>query len=162
MQLDDISFDWSGVGPYQSQNPKTTEIHFTTLYPLSYSTIIRVKGTNSCGVSQEFSKTIWVDDCDWNEGDPQPDPPFNGLIDNEVKSSQTMVYPNPVSDEVTVLFNNPNNKKLTLYTVSGQFVLDQFTTESKVVLSLSHLPNGTYFIKIDGENPESKIIIIQH
>jgi hypothetical protein len=80
MQLDDISFDWSGVGPYQSQNPKTTEIHFTTLYPLSYSTIIRVKGTNSCGVSQEFSKTIWVDDCDWNEGDPEPDPPFNGLI----------------------------------------------------------------------------------
>ena len=104
LQFDDISFDWNGVGSYLPQKPKASEIHFTTLYPNSYSTTIRVKAINSCGVSQEFSKTIWVDNCGWEEGDPEPDPPFNGILGNRIGDSQMMVYPNPASDKINVVF----------------------------------------------------------
>lgn len=67
------------------------------------------------------------------------------------------VYPNPVSDILTVSLENTNldrnNTTVTLYTISGQSVMrldpKKMTT---VQLDLAHLNNGIYFLKIDDKN----------
>tara|TARA_R110002049_G_C9147232_1_gene560000 strand:- start:602 stop:1825 length:1224 start_codon:yes stop_codon:yes gene_type:complete len=155
--IQDITYGWSGIGSYTSQNPRNSEIHFTTNAPNPYTDTIFITASNACGESFQFSKTFSVSNCGGGGGGgPAPLP-----VSIELKK-EVLVYPNPVSNELNILFNNYNNKILALYTLSGQIVLNQLATESKITLILNHLPNGMYFLKIDGENSVTEKIVIQH
>ncbi|MFA6261569.1 MAG: T9SS type A sorting domain-containing protein [Bacteroidia bacterium] len=60
------------------------------------------------------------------------------------------LYPNPVQSELTVQ-NNTKGFALTTYTLvslTGQLILEEEATKSEVILNVSDLPQGAYFLHI--------------
>ena len=68
----------------------------------------------------------------------------------EQQSDRLVVYPNPVNDKLTIEWEE-GNVSLEIYSFTGVLVYSQNVGDNKVTLSLSDLPNGTYFIKVTGE-----------
>ncbi|MBQ4819597.1 M57 family metalloprotease [Aquimarina sp. MMG016] len=69
-----VHYEWRGGGhTYVDQNPKGTEVHFTTFPSFPYTTNVFVKATNACGSSIEYSEVISVQDCG-GDGGPTPLP----------------------------------------------------------------------------------------
>jgi len=67
-------------------------------------------------------------------------------IKNEQNNNDLIIYPNPVSDQLSI------NNKLTIYKisitdVSGRLVMT--IKENISVINVTNLPSGVYFIKID-------------
>ncbi len=62
-------YNWRGGGhTYVDQNPKGTEVHFTTFSAFPYTTNVFVKATNACGSSFEYAELINVIDCGGGPG----------------------------------------------------------------------------------------------
>lgn len=71
-----------------------------------------------------------------------------GLADHDLR-----VYPNPASSLLTVERPQSGHECLLVLTnVQGKEVVRQKTTEQKVQLTLSHLPQGTYFLQLISNN----------
>jgi len=79
---------------------------------------------------------------------------FGQVKENEILQRDNHGTPKLIKLKETQVSDDLNSIK--------KFLKEQFTTESKVGLSLNHLPNGMYFLKIDGENSVIKTIMIQH
>lgn len=73
------------------------------------------------------------------------------------------VYPNPVSDKLTITSTPLNQARLTLITIHGKEIInsDLSFVNEKVKLDVSQLPKGMYFIKLKSENKSAvkKLII---
>ncbi len=67
-------------------------------------------------------------------------------VDGRKIMSQSMAYPNPASE--FIYFNIPNDElnKVELYSAAGQLVRTWTNLESKI--SIAHLPQGAYFVKV--------------
>ncbi len=78
-------------------------------------------------------------------------------IEEIADSQKPVLYPNPSKDILNIKLFDNNSKKLTLdiYNVLGKKVrdysYDNLINESLISLSVSDLPNGVYFLKIEGE-----------
>jgi hypothetical protein len=76
--------------------------------------------------------------------------------------SDISIFPNPSSigqfNVKTMGFSE--NKKITVYSISGQIVVSQFSTDDFITLDIRDLQRGTYFVEInDGTNKKVKRII---
>lgn len=63
------------------------------------------------------------------------------------------VYPNPFANEVTIKSENPKEligKTVRMYDVTGKLFVTQILQSQKTVISLTKLPAGIYFLKIEG------------
>ena len=63
------------------------------------------------------------------------------------------VYPNPFANEVTIKSENPKEligKTVRMYDVTGKLFVTQILQSQKTVISLTNLPPGIYFLKIEG------------
>ncbi len=76
------------------------------------------------------------------------------------------VYPNPVSDVLTIELNNPNEKIniLKIYNALGVLVNSEsvlYSENKKYLFNTSDLPEGIYFLELENENSviQKKIII---
>lgn len=76
-------------------------------------------------------------------------------INEEIKSSEVLIYPNPTSDELVVsLQANSNCTSVEVLDMSGR-ILDRTDIKNKPlhVWNVQHLASGVYFLKIyEGEN----------
>lgn len=79
---------------------------------------------------------------------------YTGL--NKLTSDELSVYPNPVSDILTVNLNNNGSGSacLTIYNCLGKIVMNETLTGSKHILDLEALPKGVYLIKLTGGQEE--------
>lgn len=75
---------------------------------------------------------------------------------DEVTSSEILLYPNPVTNMAT-LENVPSNTEITLYDLTGKVLLTKKSSTGNVIFDLSNLKAGVYFIKV-GENRNIKLI----
>lgn len=75
-----------------------------------------------------------------------------GGIGDEPGQSWLNAYPNPTGGRITV--DIPKNKdEIFLVDLNGKIIMRKLTERKKhVVMDLSDLPNGLYFLKVDGEN----------
>lgn len=85
----------------------------------------------------------------------------NGLSVEEFIANEIATYPNPTND--LVFFSLPksaNAKKIAVYSISGQKVLEENSTAQTPSLSLKSLNRGVYFYKIEsnGYSKSGKII----
>ncbi len=85
----------------------------------------------------------------------------NGLSVDDFSKEDFKVYPNPTSDFIS--FTLPEGlavKKLSIYTVLGQLVLEKNISGQAPVVSLKSLDSGMYFYKLDldGFSKSGKII----
>lgn len=84
----------------------------------------------------------------------------NGITVQETTKEPLTIYPNPARDELTIETQFP--AKLQMCTLLGQEVLSRLLDEGKTAISIGHLPNGVYMIKIMVNGlPINKIIIKQ-
>lgn len=73
------------------------------------------------------------------------------------KLSQTILYPNPTSDIINISFVESDDYQVYVYDNSGKLLLKSNSKDIQDKISLKHLSNGVYYIKIvDSQN---KIII---
>ena len=72
---------------------------------------------------------------------------------------QQLVYPNPTTGELNVVSSRIKNVLVTMYSVSGQIVVNE-TSEN--VIDISHLENGVYFMNVKvGELTYTRKVIKQ-
>lgn len=66
------------------------------------------------------------------------------------------IYPNPNNGVFTLTLNNINHAEVTIYSVSGQIVLQQKLTSVIHTINLTNYTKGMYFVKV---NTNNKIVI---
>ena len=71
-------------------------------------------------------------------------------INEIIKSMEFKIYPNPVRNYTLIKRDNPKQGHLTLFSLSGNLLLQKEVSESIFQLDLNSLPSGNYYIKIDG------------
>jgi hypothetical protein len=65
------------------------------------------------------------------------------------------VYPNPVSDEVTISFPNSENIILEVYSVTGKRIfVKPVTGLDTITVNVSEYASGMYFVKLTGSAKE--------
>lgn len=72
---------------------------------------------------------------------------------NVTKNSENIVlYPNPVRDEVNVVFNDLNVKNIAVYNVIGKTMVVYRTVGNSAKMDLSKFPAGVYFLRMSDAN----------
>ena len=74
--------------------------------------------------------------------------------------SQTLIYPNPVNDKLTIEAREAISK-VEIYNAMGALVYSQKDCTEKVEISTTDLPAGIYFVKVIGEKSLTKKVVIQ-
>lgn len=68
---------------------------------------------------------------------------------DEILLNELQVYPNPVSSHLTIELPQTNQEcLLILMDTNGKEWSRQKTSQNKVLLDMSNLPNGIYFIQV--------------
>ena len=92
------------------------------------------------------------------QGGPLPE-------DTAASNIDVTVYPNPFGNQVTISNKNANDlliKTARIYDVTGKLFLMQTLTSQKTSIILANLPNGMYFLKVDGGNRSQVFKLIKH
>ncbi len=75
--------------------------------------------------------------------------PVSQITDNDV--GDFTIYPNPVSDKLTINFPDNSEHSAQLYDIYGKVIKSEIIVSNQI-LTISDLPNGLYLIKIDGNH----------
>lgn len=70
------------------------------------------------------------------------------------------VFPNPLINETTILFENANFKKIKLYNATGQLVCVDECRESTYVLKKQNLPSGLYLLTCEEKNATNRVKLL--
>lgn len=70
------------------------------------------------------------------------------------------VYPNPLLNETTILFENNNFKKIKLYNATGQLVFMDECQESSYILKKQNLSSGIYLLTCEEKNLTNRVKLI--
>ncbi len=76
------------------------------------------------------------------------------IVNNEIDYFN--IFPNPISDELTIQFSDNLNHVINIHNMYGQLVLSKITSTTEI-LNVSNLSNGLYIIKIDGKQNKKLI-----
>jgi hypothetical protein len=63
-----------------------------------------------------------------------------------------VIYPNPANDKITV--SHPaftGISSLTIFNVNGEKVVERSVRESEILINISALPGGVYFVQLQNE-----------
>ncbi|HTB30931.1 MAG TPA: T9SS type A sorting domain-containing protein, partial [Bacteroidia bacterium] len=86
-------------------------------------------------------------------------------INELADANQLVVYPNPASDQFTLLFKgNAKGKLISLYNIPGQKIYEQQCNCQSSVINCQSFPDGVYFLKIlmdDGSTQVRKLEIVK-
>jgi len=80
-------------------------------------------------------------------GAPSLCPPSS--IKKETEIASPKVFPNPTSTFLNITFNNLNGRKIEIYSINGELVIE--TTSNNlhdIVIDISKITHGLYFVKI--------------
>ena len=104
-----------------------------------------VTGTNNF-VESNPTNEVFVD---WTTG-----------LNETVDAQESILYPNPTSGQVFI--ESAGLQEVRVYNLIGQAVMHQTATDGQATLDMSSLPEGTYFVKLIGEQNEvRKVVKIQ-
>ncbi len=75
---------------------------------------------------------------------------FIGINTVSLNNRDIKVYPNPVTDKITI--ENATGLKAKIYDVSGKILLETKIQNAKEIIDLRHLNTGIYFIDLQDKN----------
>jgi hypothetical protein len=78
----------------------------------------------------------------------------------ESQENGIQVFPNPLTNQTTILFSNSDLKKITLINSSGQIVLQDECKSSHYLLERSNLAAGLYLLVCDDKLMTHKVKIL--
>lgn len=72
----------------------------------------------------------------------------------QVGLKQLNVYPNPVTDYLTIDFNNESCQSIHIDVINGEgkLVTTEQLNDAQLIISVDHLQNGLYFFKVSSES----------
>jgi hypothetical protein len=71
---------------------------------------------------------------------------------NEYRSSRLSMYPNPVTDRITIeISGKANGGNLSILNIGGQQLITRQITEPNTTIDISNLLSGLYFVQLTGE-----------
>lgn len=128
---------------------------------------INSSGGNGSGTGGSFSYTVGQIDYvaatgtngSISHGVQQPFEFFTlGTNDYPTILLQAVVYPNPTTENVSLVVSNYSleNLKFELYDISGKIILNQKITTSEILISMGNLSTGSYFIAVNENNKKLK------
>lgn len=80
--------------------------------------------------------------------------PNLGLEDQQ--TFEFSIYPNPASDQVQIVLHQPA-KKLSLFSISGELIIEEKVHSQQMQIDVSGLSNGVYFVVIQGDDAVSTL-----
>jgi hypothetical protein len=83
------------------------------------------------------------------------------LLNEKEKLETIRVFPNPVSDYLTIS-NNETFKNFSLQTLEGKEVLSESLFDGNNQINLIQIPAGSYFLVLRGEGLQSRVIKVVH
>ena len=88
---------------------------------------------------------------------------YDGLAVNDLEKEKIYLFPNPADETVSVKNPQGNQLEVRLTNISGKSMLTKNSSEKEFKISTSSLPNGIYFVQMNGKNVNStQKLIIQH
>lgn len=86
--------------------------------------------------------------------------PINGTLSNDSFENKNTVklYPNPVSNNLTIENPFSSNFQLQVINQSGQLILKQNNNKSSISLDVTTLSKGLYFLTVHSENDETQTV----
>ncbi|MCG8696747.1 MAG: T9SS type A sorting domain-containing protein [Bacteroidales bacterium] len=75
-------------------------------------------------------------------------------VEGEIKTSnvELTLYPNPVSDMVTIMLNNNDASMVSVISMTGQVVKNTKYFEGETSVDVSDLPTGMYIVQVQNEH----------
>jgi len=72
----------------------------------------------------------------------------------EAETVDIQIYPNPATDNITVVLDGMNYSSIELYNAMGEKVksLNQSNEKNLISFSVSDLPSGIYFLRMENES----------
>jgi len=87
-------------------------------------------------------------------------------VDERESSVSFEIYPNPVRDNLNIIFTNDRSRSYIVEVLNlvGELVCNPVnTSDNQISINLAHLADGCYLVKIfDGQSQITKKVIIQH
>ena len=81
------------------------------------------------------------------------------VMENEY--SYVNIFPNPVKNTLTLSTETEGVKEVKIVNALGQTV-NEFSFETSTTISTKDLNDGVYFVKVLGDNPMTKKIVVRH
>ena len=82
-----------------------------------------------------------------------------GLFENLTSSEDSfMIHPNPATEQVSVLVKEKGNHTVNILDASGRILMTAKISDERVIIDISNLNSGIYFVKVGSE---TKKLIIQ-
>lgn len=83
-------------------------------------------------------------------------------IEESVVSAKMEVFPNPASEEVTIVLPTDENATILLINATGRVVMHEQNVTNSITLNTSELHRGLYFVKMtNGSCSETRTLIIK-
>ena len=135
--------NWNSIGAVNITNTLKGQYNFTHLNIPTGKLYYRIKQTDKNG-SLTYSKIV-------------------ALI-NSAKGSSFVIFPNPANNILQISGTAIIGlTRLNLFDATGRRLIDKIITANKSEVSVGHLPNGTYLVKlISDESTVTEKIIIRH
>lgn len=83
-------------------------------------------------------------------------PTVSGITNISNTQLEMTVYPNPVKNELTLVFEDNSLKQLEIINVLGEVVIKTSTNNLVYKINTENLTNGVYFIRLIDNNNEIK------
>lgn len=130
---------WTNNGNTMSANETGLNLNYNQIY---YFTVKAVNGAGLIGDTTVSNGQIVFDTTSTNPT----------LVANNQNNIKVSVFPNPASDFITIKTNIKNNYVVTIFDSNGKICLQFNSTEKDKDVSVSHLSNGNYFIRIEKDS----------
>tara|TARA_B100001287_G_scaffold72409_1_gene60026 strand:+ start:1753 stop:3291 length:1539 start_codon:yes stop_codon:yes gene_type:complete len=107
-------------------------------------------GTNDMDVTQNYGqKDAWI---------VKLNTPQTVSLENDIVGEEIEVYPNPITNLITIQSESVLDNKFNIYDQQGRAVMKGKITGKSTQVSLSKLYRGTYSIQVDGNYKPAVII----
>ncbi|MBK8448588.1 MAG: T9SS type A sorting domain-containing protein [Saprospiraceae bacterium] len=75
---------------------------------------------------------------------------YGNLNQDSIEQKYYKISPNPSSGQFTII-GKTSNKRISIYTLLGNLVYDQFIDEDHIKITMKDLKHGLYFLRINGK-----------
>jgi hypothetical protein len=75
-----------------------------------------------------------------------------GMEDNNIKDTNASIYPNPFTDQITILIANNEASEVVITDIAGKVVMNKKFKNNLIKMDMSGVASGQYIVTIKNDN----------